>query len=300
MKSESPVFIVGAPRSGTSLLYRVLQRHSAFRGRHLNLEEADLFHHLWRLPFVRGTRPASLFNYMLGDEDCYRAFVDSVRPLRMLSSVLLIPNFMVRNRATWWWRKINRSDAVLRAYFHFAKEARECDRLVEKTPENWRFIGRLVGAFPRCRMLYLCRHPVEQFASYRRRLRDDPTAQWAAISPTQFCAEFQKSTRTVLRAQEVDSRALLVLRYEDLTSEKEQTFRRICEFLQVPLELQALHESNPEGISWAPDPHLFGEIRPHTKVWGDLVRSHEAAEIESKLAPLMNELGYRPLAPSTS
>jgi len=292
---DAPVFIVGAPRSGTSLLYRILQRHSAFKPSSLNLEETDIFQHIWRLPFVRGHRPTSLFNYMLCDENAYRAFVETIRPLRMLSAVLLIPNAVLRNGATWWWRSVNQSDLVLRAYFHFAKHARGCNRLVEKTTENWRFTDRLVGAFPRCRMLYLSRHPVEQFASYRRRLKDDPSARWAALSVSRFCSDYETSTQRVLRACE-DGSSLLVLRYEELTSQPEETFGRICEFVGVPVELEALHETNPEGIEWAPDPHLFADITATTKQWRDLMTPSEAAEIEKRLAPLMKTLGYTPLA----
>lgn len=293
-REESPVFIVGAPRSGTSLLYRILQRHSAFKPSRLNLEETNIFQHLWRLPFVRGHRPASLFNYMLGDETAYREFVDTIRPVRVLSAVLIIPNAALRNGATWWWWTVNQSDLVLRAYFHFAKHARGCNRLVEKTTENWRFTDRLVGAFPQCRMLYLSRHPVEQFASYRRRLQDDPSARWASLSVSQFCSDYEASTRRVLRAREDGS--LLLLRYEELTSRSEETFGRICEFVGVPVELEALHETNPEGFEWAPDPHLFGDITSTTKQWRDLVTSSEAAEVEKRLSPLMKALGYTPLA----
>jgi len=295
MKSESPVFIVGAPRSGTSLLYRILQRHSSFRPRQLNLEETDIFQHLWRLPFVRGNDPASLFHYMLEDEESYRAFVDSIKPLRALSTVLLFPNLILRNRATWWWRTMNQGDVVLRAYFYFAKQARGCDRLVEKTPENWRFMDRLAGAFPRCRMLYLCRHPVEQFASYRRRTRDDPRARWAALTVDRFCADYDASTRTVLRALEADNRSLLLLRYEQLTSRPEDTFSRICDFLAVPVEFEALHETNPDRISWEADPYLFHDITAQTKNWRDFITPSEAAQIEARLAPVMKALGYTPL-----
>lgn len=294
MKSESPVFIVGGPRSGTSLLYRILQRHSSFRPSRLNLEETDIFQHLWRLPFVRGKHPASLFNFMLEDEKCYRTFVDLIRPMRVASSVLLIPNFILRNRATWWWRNVNQSDLVLRAYFHFAKQARECGRLVEKTAENWRFMDRLVGAFPRCRMLYLCRHPIEQFASYRRRTRDDPRAHWAALTVGRFCTDFEASTRTIIRAceAEADDSALLVLRYEDLTSRPEDTFARICGFLSEPVEVEALRETNPERFDWKADPYLFRDIARQTKNWRDFVTPSEATQIEERLAPLLTALGY--------
>ena len=295
MRDESPVFIVGAPRSGTSLLYRILQRHSAFRPKRLSLEEAHLFEHLWRLPAVRGRSPASLFNYMLRDDDAYRAFVETIAPLRSRAALLVVPNALLRHRATWWWRHVNQSDFVVRAYFYFAKRARGCDRLVEKTPDNWRFIDRLVGAFPRCRIIYLCRHPVEQFASYRRRAEADTDASWAGISVGQFCGTCESSSRVALRSLQSDPTVFSLLHYEQLTSRPLETYGRLCDFLSISVEPQALHETNPEQIYWEPDPYLFDDIRAHTKDWRDHVLPGEAAQIEKRLAPILNELGYRSL-----
>jgi len=295
MVAESPVFIIGAPRSGTSLLYRILQGHSDFRPRTLNLEETAIFQQLWRLPFFGDRVPSSLFRYMLEDEDSYSAFLATIRPLRALATLLLIPNVLLRHRAGWWWRHVNRSDLVLRAYFYFAKRARGCNLIVEKTPENWRFIDGLLGAFPRCRMLYLCRHPVEQFASYRRRAKDDADAGWAALSVGDFCVDYLRSTQTVLRAQQSRRAPLLLVHYEELTSNTEEAFHRICDFLGVPFEPEALRGSNPERIRWPADPHLFGDVRRQTKVWQELVSPLEAVEIEERLTRVMGALGYQSL-----
>ena len=82
------------------------------------------------------------------------------------------------------------------------------------------------------------------------------------------------------------------MRYEQLTSRSEETFAWLCAFLSVPVELDALRETNPEQIRWNPDPYLFGEIKAHTKDWLDHVARHEAVEIERQLAPIMKTLGY--------
>lgn len=289
------MFIVGAPRSGTSLLYRILQRHSAFRPKRLNLEETAIFSYLWRLPFVRRHEPASLFNYMLRDEKAYQSFVKAITPFRALSACLLIPNALLRDSATWWWRHVNRSDVVLRIYFYFAKQARGCEQLVEKTPENWRYIERIVGAFPHCKMVYIARHPVEQFASYRRRARDDPSARWAAVSVTRFCSDYDLSTRIALSARESLPESFFLIRYEQLTSQPRQLLEELCDFLSVPIEYEALDEANPEKIEWVADPHLFGEISTHTKDWQDYVSPDEVSEIERRLGPVMRHLGYSAL-----
>jgi ABC-type polar amino acid transport system ATPase subunit len=42
MKNDHPVFIVGEARSGTSVLYRTLQKHSSFRPKEINLVESKI------------------------------------------------------------------------------------------------------------------------------------------------------------------------------------------------------------------------------------------------------------------
>jgi hypothetical protein len=75
MKGSSPVFIVGEARSGTSILYRTLQRHSSFRPLRTNLVETEIFSHLRRTFLFGTTYPESLIRFMLDDEAVYRDFL---------------------------------------------------------------------------------------------------------------------------------------------------------------------------------------------------------------------------------
>ena len=67
MQRSSPVFIVGEARSGTSILYRTLQKHSSFRPRQTNLAETNIFAHLRRTFMFGQSYPETLRQFMLDD-----------------------------------------------------------------------------------------------------------------------------------------------------------------------------------------------------------------------------------------
>ncbi|MEN8133226.1 MAG: sulfotransferase, partial [Pseudomonadota bacterium] len=82
MKATSPVFIIGAPRSGTSILYRTLQKHSSFKSREENLQETKLLNYANCSHVFKGNEPKALFHYMLNDQRYYQQFLDSIRPIQ--------------------------------------------------------------------------------------------------------------------------------------------------------------------------------------------------------------------------
>lgn len=81
MKARSPVFIVGEARSGTSILYRTLQKHTSFRPREPNLVETEIFSHLRRTFMFSMSYPQPLIRFMLDDQGPYRDFLRSIRAL---------------------------------------------------------------------------------------------------------------------------------------------------------------------------------------------------------------------------
>ena len=70
----------GEARSGTSILYRTLQKHSSFRPREINLAETNIFAHLRRTFMFDQTYPETLRQFMLGDEAAYQEFLRSIAP----------------------------------------------------------------------------------------------------------------------------------------------------------------------------------------------------------------------------
>lgn len=293
MKASRPVFIVGQPRSGTSILYRTLQKHSSFRPLEPNLVETEIFSHLRRTFIFGMSYPDSLIRFMLNNRTVYREFLDSIRIIRLVSALAVGVNLVFRDRFDWLWY-LNLNHLLLRSYFFYAARARGCRRLVEKTPTNIANIGRLWRAFPEAQFLYIYRHPVDVFSSYRRRAKADPAAAWAArITPTDFCRSYQAWAERALDWQD-QRRNLHMIRYEDFTRHPAREFRTICEFLEEPFEPQAVREPNPDLNRWRGDPLLWGEIVPATKDWRDHMTAPEADVIQSRLSQVMGRLGYDP------
>ncbi len=64
----SPVFIIGEARSGTSILYRTLQKHPTFRPREIDLTETHLFDLIYRTFMFRRDYPETLCRDVLYDD----------------------------------------------------------------------------------------------------------------------------------------------------------------------------------------------------------------------------------------
>jgi hypothetical protein len=171
--------------------------------------------------------------------------------------------------------------------------ARGCRRLIEKTPTNTTNLPRLEKSFPEARFLYVYRHPVDVFSSYRRRARDDPQAAWAAeLTVEVFTESYAASVERVL-GWAAERSSLQMLRYETFTSHPELELKGICDFLGEPFDDEMTMEREPHPGRWRGDPLLWAEIVPFTKDW----RSHrrgEAEAIQAKLAGVMRRLDYAP------
>jgi hypothetical protein len=288
----SPVFIIGEARSGTSILYLTLQKHSTFRPREIDLTETHIFDLIKRTFMFRRDYPETLRRYMLYDDSEYRDFLRSIRVVRAASLVNALPNLVVRNPGRVMWH-LNLGRLLLRSYFFHAARARGCNRIVEKTPTNTRHIGTLTDAFPRARLLYVHRHPVDVFTSYRRRARDDPDATWAEMTVDEFCRSYEASLARVFRWTETGQTNLMLVRYESFTRDAGRTLQAICRFVGEPFEESAVHEDRPQYGRWRGDPYLWGRIVPVTKDWRSLVTPAETAHIQHRLRGAMNALGYR-------
>jgi hypothetical protein len=294
MRAANPVFIVGEARSGTSLLYRTLQKHPSFQPLTQNLVETDVFRHL-RRTFMFGRRgyPDPLFRFMLKDQTAWDGFLRTIRPLRAVSAAWAPVNYVLRDHALWLWYA-NLHHLVLRAYFFYAWKARGCSRLVEKTPTNIAHVPQLAFAFPHARFLYIHRHPVDVFTSYRRRAAVDPNAGWANLSIDEFCRRYETGASQALHWRAAGHDTLHMVRYEGLTSDPEPTFRTLCTFLTEPFVREALEEHAPNPKRWPVDPHLWGGIVPQTKRWQDFLNPSEAAVLQRRLTSVMTGLGYEP------
>jgi Sulfotransferase family len=160
----SPVFIIGEARSGSSMLYRTLLRHPAFAPRAETLQESSFIRQAPLAYRFDAGHPSNMRRYMLSDDDAWRAFLDSLRPVRPLLATAALSQPLLAERFDWAWRLVP-SRLVARSYLWHAQRARACRRILEKTPRHVEHIGKLLGCFPRARLLYIHRHPVDVYSS---------------------------------------------------------------------------------------------------------------------------------------
>lgn len=290
-----PVFIVGEARSGTSLLYRSLQNHSAFKPRvGIKLGESHAVELLASIDPPAG--PDNPLVRFMTDERSYAEFVDDISQFRRRREFVRrrFPDTR-QNRAMWFAESLAAGDhLVIRRYFMMAADARGAERLVEKTPQHLRSVPLLRAAFPRARFLYIVRHPVDTLSSYLRRFQVDPgKSPWANIDPQVFCERWKTNASAALQMARHRSFRLLVLRYEDFTQQTEPTVRRVLTHVGEAFEEDCLLTRHEEGMkSWRIDPNLFEPVVDETKDWRDFLSTECAQQVERELASGMASLRY--------
>lgn len=119
---DVPVFIVGMPRSGTSLVEQVLASHPEVHG----AGERDWIFRLWEVAAQRQTDPAQPLT------DCLEQM--SANVLNDLAAQYLNPLLMLSPLAT---------------------------RITDKTPANFLHLGLIAVLFPRARVIHCRRDPMD-------------------------------------------------------------------------------------------------------------------------------------------
>jgi hypothetical protein len=314
-KNSAPTFIVGAPRSGTSILYRTLQLHTSFKPDHcthesgVELTETNIF----KAPFTlyddanRDTKA-----YMLHNQAYHQQFLDTIQAIQQRHTLIpgrsllykAIPklSFLSPDLRTYIWRAAH-NDQLIRHYLYYAQQARGVKRILEKTPQHIVLLPEIKATFPEAKLLYMPRHPVDVYSSYQRRLQDSTKlgasaseTKWLQLSPAVFCKKYAQSTRLALRESQVNPEQFLIVRYEDFTQDTKTSLQGILAFLDEPYEPQCIPQEKPQTPAWKADPHLFSGIKKQTKSWRDYVSEKDARFIEKRLEPLMEALHYTPYA----
>ena len=214
----TPFFIVGASRSGTTLVRLLLNAHSRLAVPSELKYLQTVSHHArlerWRDPglsegayrdIVRAflTRRREVFEEIGGDRLERLILADAERTPRAPYRIAL---------EAW-------------AQFH-GKE-----RWGEKTPRNLFYADVLADMFPGARFVYVARDPRAVVASMNRiAYFSDDTVLNALNARRSMCEGL-----THLRAS-VPEAARIVVRYEDLVADPEREARRLCRFLAEPFE----------------------------------------------------------------
>jgi hypothetical protein len=204
------VFLIGAPRSGTTLLARMMGAHSAIYQRaepHLITPIAHLgyFGKVQKAPYDPNNVEQAIREFVAdlpggeGDYlDALRAYTDTMYG-RMLAT------------------------APGKRFF------------LDKTPAYALVLPFLTKLYPQARYVVLTRHPLAVITSFVESFFD---GDWqVAIDHNPILARYVPALARVLRERPVP---FVHVKYEELVREPETHFRRVCDHLGIPFEAEAI------------------------------------------------------------
>ncbi|MHB1422114.1 MAG: tetratricopeptide repeat-containing sulfotransferase family protein [Gemmataceae bacterium] len=189
LDSERPIFIVGLPRSGTTLLEQVLASHArVFGGGELRLTREDF--------------------EMLGGGS------DGVCEQRAFDILKRIDAAKVRTVAETHLRKLQGINA-------------SAERVTDKMPDNYQYLGFLNLLFPKARLLHCRRDPRDVAVScWITQFQQIP---WTN-DQEQIVSRFTQYRRIMAHWKRVLPAPILDVDYEDMVEDLEGTARRVLDF----------------------------------------------------------------------
>lgn len=278
---DAPLFIVGANRSGTTLLRLILNAHSevaipdeiryfyAFRG------GAGYEH--WRTPNL--------------SPDQYREFVDDF--LQQNEAVTPELDFeALRNEILAGPHDLRRPYQLLleRWAHHHGKS-----RWGEKTPGNLFFAHLILSMFPDAKFLHLVRDPRAVVHSMQKVKFFPDDLVFNALNLKKVLSDGRSRFE-----QDVPPDQRLIVRYEDLVHAPEPTIRYICEFAELKYEagMLAFHEDASQYMTdEASNSFNTTATRPistaRTSAWRSHLTTDEVAIVELLTQSTMREFDYQ-------
>ncbi len=201
------IFTGGAPRSGTTLLQRILDvNNEIYAGPEFN-----------RLPMIVKLRERMLQSYDIGRSDCYftnRASIDQH-----------IKSFVI-------------------GIFNETLSIKNKNKLSEKSPENTLYFDELGMLFPQAMFIRMVRDPADVVQSL---MNVRANALKKGLRPSGLYKSFEKAIEAILpyykEANSIRSREYRIT-YIDLVNDTENVVKGLCSFLNVPFDKKMLRPSD--------------------------------------------------------
>ena len=211
------VFLIGSPRSGSTLLSRVLGAHSAI----FAPEEPHLITPLAHLGYYDSVEAAPYDPVIT--RTAARALVDA----------------LPKGEADYLEALRAYSDRLYAGLFEGAGDAQ---LLLDKTPAYALSLDFLARLYPEAKFIVLTRHPIAVWSSYVDSFFDGDDAVAHGHNPL-----LERYVPAIARFVREGRVPMHRVHYENLVQEPEENARQICDFLDVPFEPGMVDYGQAEG-----------------------------------------------------
>ena len=254
-----PIFVVGFPRSGTTLVEQTLSSHPAIAGGDELPLISQLVERLGSLLGSEGVYPQSLSELWFGDRV---GMIDTLRDYYLNEAARL---GAVHAGAAWF---------------------------TDKMPLNETHLGLIHLLFPHSPVVHLVRHPMDVVLStffnslthgFHCAATLDSAARHFALT-----ADLVEHYRSVLPMR------YLAVRYEDMVTDQEAQVRRLFDFIGEPYDSRALNfHENPRPARTASYAQVNEKLYDRSRFRFRRYSEH-LAPVEPILRPWIERLGYAP------
>src|SRR5215831_20518905 len=208
---ERLIFLIGAPRSGTTLLARMLSAHSQIHGR----AEPHLITPIAHLGYFGKVQKAPY------------------DPNNVEQAIREVVEEIPRHEAGYLDALRAYTDAMYAQLMEVAPAGKRY--FLDKTPAYALVLPFLTRLYPAARYVVLTRHPLAILSSYVESFFDGDYE--AAVAHNPILARYVPALARMLRERPVP---FVHVRYEDLVRDPETHFRRVCDHLRIPFEPGAI------------------------------------------------------------
>lgn len=270
MSKEGPVFVVGMPRSGTTLMRSILNAHPSMAlapethfinhwmqvHRHTNLADPEDFDRFWGEYTV-----TNQYRWLGLDPD------DTKERIHAAGT----PTFR----------------SIFTTLLDGFAETQGKQRSGEKTPDNYRHLDVLFEWYPTARVIYMIRDPRAVVASFKALDR-----AWTDKPIEEVAARWRRSAERAEQKNK-DERVVLV-RYSELVNAPSEAVRRICEHVREPFDARMLESraTNPTK-AWKADSAITTDSLER---WRHELTEEEIAVTEHLSRGPFDRLGFERVA----
>lgn len=261
--SSTPIFIVGVPRSGTTLLAAILGAHPRIVCGHETHFFSSSFSEGLARAICRDPRwPSRAIDYL----HAIPVAQEAVRPIHGFSRDELTAALAARRPSI---------PSVLSGMMKLFVQRHGARRWCEKTPDHLPYVARIRSYYPDSPIIRIVRDPRAVAAS----MRNVPWGPRSLVDSLLLYREYEDASAGFF---ERDPRAHTI-RYEDLRNDPESTARELCRLVGGEFEPAMLDTSksarlvNPMDHSCEEQGGPTGQCEPGQGMAGDPVRRRVAA-----------------------
>ncbi len=272
--SKPPIFIVGSPRSGTTLLRNLISRHPSIA----ICGETRFFSDIYKRRSVFGSLDNFENRQRLVDQ-----YLSTARVHRLGVDLAALRQRLLEEATSY--------KAFLTTIMRFNSDFRSKERCGEKTPHHSFVTETLSEWYPGAFIIHLVRDPRDVVASLQR-------MAWAPKSIWNNAWIWTLFNRAAERSRHRPG--YLLVQYEKLVAAPEVELARICEHVgeKWPDSLSVSADS-PTPYSWPMSAHGL-VTRERLEKWRDQLTPQEVSLVERIAGERFEKYGYAPSGRSAS